>query len=596
MSTRSMLLAVFTATSVAVLKMSMILCLDVETSLVMATSIGSVYEVADPGCQSCVDPNAGDGSCSCSSGQTITASLRTLNDCAGPGILHGGNIEICSTTFGTSSGGVFQVDDSVPGGMGCRAPNSMTGGCSCPSGYVTQMLRTLADVPGGSFVGSNFGLCLNPSGRDAFFGGAYQVHDDGACSAGNEYNAGQCSCPPGYTGTTTRTIVDGPSGAELTWCTNTTTSLVEICPGVYADANGLSDASPAINQCLAAAPSGGTVSLPPGVYGVASQVTIANKAVTLTTRGIAISDGRVCEYSSGMRHGACATLRALPGCCSSGGILTLSGAHGAVVAHIVLDGNRFARLETAAGLSCINGADNRQMATNGYVMSSDNVTWTGSASINALCASGLEWSGDGCNIANSFFGNNGDHPKRVSDGLTLLQCRWGTVTNVVFVDNSDVNFIHGCSQGTTVTGVTIQMVASNSYAGIMLDDFDGSTCGNYEGMVLSQATIQCGTFQCDFGIEVGPLAWYEAHNVIGGTIDTVSIIGPKQGVNVAGGGTAAAPTTIVNVALAGNYPPSAMFNCGPHQTSAFNIAPGSYVNRGGQNNPPATSFAWNGCP
>ncbi len=40
-------------------------------------------------------------------------------------------------------------------------------------------------------------------------------------------------------------------------------------------------------------------------------------------------------------------------------------------------------------------------------------------------------------------------------------------------------------------------------SGIMLDNFNGGTSGNFSGMVVTQNNVQCSS-RCHYGIEVGP--------------------------------------------------------------------------------------------
>jgi hypothetical protein len=275
-------------------------------------------------------------------------------------------------------------------------------------------------------------------------------------------------------------------------------------------------------------------------------------------------------------------------------LLIEGSASGSSIDHVVLDGNRGGRTGSSAWTACLTGADNRGTAINARNTGATGVSFTKSASINALCASGFEWIGDQCSIRSSYFASNGNHADgRWSDGLTLLQCRNGVVSDSVFHDNTDVNLIIGCGVNLRVQRNTITQASASSFAGLMLDNFDSSTCGNYTGGLVEDTSIDCASQQCDFGAEFGPHAWYASSNIIGGTVSSLTVVGAKQGVNVAGAGVAGNPLTLTAVSV-GPCPSSAHFNCGEHQTSAFNVAPGSVVLLSGT--PPATSFAWNACP
>jgi hypothetical protein len=93
-----------------------------------------------------------------------------------------------------------------------------------------------------------------------------------------------------------------------------------------------------------------------------------------------------------------------------------------------------------------------------------------------------------------------------------------------------------------------------------------------------------------------PYQWYMSANIQGGTVSGNTISGAAILVNVDGGGTAAAPIQL-QANTYGEFVPDLTFLCGKTcPGSQLNISPDSVVNRGGDNNPVATSFAWNQCP
>lgn len=518
-----------------------------------------------------------------------------MSDCAGPSTLTSGTIDTCiSISAGEDSyGGAYQLDDNAPGGQGCRVPNPAAGGvCGCPAGFVDFSTRALVSTS----LGSHVNFCLNAT---AAAGGIYQYYDSTGCYQANIYT-NACSCPPGYEATSMRVIVDGPSGSTLVVCSGQPgpqlpPAGVEICPGQYAILDGAHDCSVVLQTCINAVPPYGTLSLPPGWYGMLTGVTIYHPIVLQTT-GIAPGDSRICGVQLPYSTSGCATLHAMSGCCQTGGLLVIaSSAAGTVLNHIMVDGNRGGRVNSVQYNQCIQNVNNRGNGVNAR-FSASNITMQYSASINALCASGLEWTGDQCNIQHNFFASNGDHytTNMWSDGLTLLQCRYGVLLDNYFQDNSDVNLILGCGTGSYVNGVSIMMQQAACYAGLMLDCFDGSTCGDYTNFGATNITIDCGAQRCDFGANFGPLPWYAAPNIVGGTVDGMSVIGGKQGVNVGGAGTAASPFGIANVTVGGEAIGQAQFNCGLHQTSAFNIDPASVASV--VNVPAPTNFPWRDCP
>lgn len=586
--------ATFLPVSPGMLKVFMLVIAACATH---AWGFGGAFGVADPGCSACQTPNVATLGCFCPNSANPTMSFRAINDCPGPGVLHGGNIDICASAASAAFGGAFEVDDNVPGNEGCRAANPFTGSCSCPAGYQSSFrTRTLVDTTAGGIIGSHIYWCLGSAAGNGF-GGVYQVLDSGTCRVANDFT-GSCQCPSGYTSGGLRTIVDGPTGATTFVCTVPTPpnpSQVTLCPGVVVDATGATDVSASVQQCIDSLSAGGTLAFPAGIYGLANQIVI-KQGVTLRSAAIALNDQRICAYSQNIPIGGCATLRALPGCCQSGGMLFInSGVSNFVMNHMIMDGNRAARINTPQSALCINGGD-RSPAYNAHSSGCQNCSFVRMASINALCGTGFEYVGDSCLFDSNAFMNNGNHyDGRWSDGLTLLQCQNGNLRNNVFQDNTDVNLIMGCGAGTVVTNVKVHMVGQACFAGFMMDNFNGGTCGNYAGAQISRLRIECGTQQCDFGVNLGPHAWYQSAPITGGTVSGVKVIGAKQGVNCGGAGTQASPVTLVNLNI-GPVPSSAHFNCGNMATSQLNINPGSFVNRDGQDAPAATNNVWHGCP
>jgi hypothetical protein len=144
-------------------------------------------------------------------------SLRVINDGAGAGTQHGANVHACASSAfvpGGDYGGAFQVDDPVSGGAGCRAPNPFTGTCACAPGTDPIELRTIVDVPGGGFIGSNVSFCAR-AGASGTFGGVYQMDDavKGGlpCRVSNTLT-NACSCPSGMHPQVLRVEVDSSEG------------------------------------------------------------------------------------------------------------------------------------------------------------------------------------------------------------------------------------------------------------------------------------------------------------------------------------------------------------------------------------------------
>ena len=555
-----------------------------------ALNLVAVYEYNDPGsCRSCSSAVPSTGGCLCPNSASLfqQAPLRVLDECAG---LHGAHFGLCVNSDASQSfGGSYQQDDPTPNSLGCRSMNPLTSACSCPGGYSPQSFRVVVDtnVPN-DFIGSTIVMCVNTTESS---GGMFMEDStSGQCLTANP-NSGSCTCRTGFTaGPPSPVVYPNAAGAFLKasffFCASA--HVTEICPGVSASLDGVTDVTAQVMACIRQTPSNGVLNLPPGRYGIASQVLISSPIV-LGTRGLS-QDVRVCAQDGTV---GCATFVALPVCCTDGGVLNIA-ADNVIMDHIIIDGNRDARSGTASWSECLTNQDNRGNAVNARVSGGVNVTFRYSASVNALCASAFQWQGDRCHIGPAYFAHNGNHADgRWADGLTLLSCQNGHVHDSTFVDNTDVNLVCGCGAGFLIENIVIRQQAAASFAGFMFDNFDNSQCGNYVGGLARNISINCASFLCDFGANFGPHAWYPSSNIVGGKVTGVAVSGAKQGVNCAGAGTAAQPLTLDSFVI-GPVNSKNNFNCGVHATSTFNVAPGSFVTSSGC--PTPTNFHWNSCP
>jgi hypothetical protein len=363
---------------------------------------------------------------------------------------------------------------------------------------------------------------------------------------------------------------------------------VTLCAGVTADPTGTSRADLALQQCIDATPAGGTLEIPAGTYRIEGPVQIGHP-MTLRTQG---TSGASEACLGNIR---CAALRAAPDLAVANGFLQLGATNDVVLDHLVLDGNRSARLGSSSAALCASGKNNREgfNATSGGC---SHCSFLASASINALCGTGFEWMGDDATITNCTFRDNGDNTTKNmwSDGLTLLQSDRAVVEGNLFQDNSDVDLICGGARDGSIRNNTIVQSRQVAFAGLMLDNFNGGTHGDFAGAAVQGNTVSCGASLCHFGIELGPHPWYLSANITGGTVTGNSVSDARQGINVEGAGTVASPLVLYSNPVAGNAT-SAQFLCGTKSCSALNISPDSVVDRNGDTSP-ATSWTWHGCP
>ena len=355
-----------------------------------------------------------------------------------------------------------------------------------------------------------------------------------------------------------------------------TTAPIALCSGQMADPGGATSATAALQACIDATPSGGTLALPAGIYRMTDVVHI-DKPMTLTTDATSTNMDNCLDHSGP----SCAVLRADENLSPSGarGFLRLGSlltqVSSVTLDHVLVDGNRGARLGSTAAQQCASGNNGEGINIGASCAS---CTMVGMASARALCGTGLEWDGDGITVDRSVFFGNGDHETQNmwSDGLTIHKSDNAMVTGSRFVDNSDVGFISGGGIDSQYTGNSARQIHQASFAALMLDNFDNGAIGNFTGTMLANNVVVCPA-GCHFGIELGPHPWYASPNIIGGTVTGNTVVGAHIEINAQGAGTVAAPTVISGNTL-GPVPGTATFNCGAIDgCSPLNVSPESHV-------------------
>jgi hypothetical protein len=362
---------------------------------------------------------------------------------------------------------------------------------------------------------------------------------------------------------------------------------VELCAGVAADVAGGQPASDAIQTCLDATGSSGELALPPGVYRVTGTIHVG-RGITLRTAGVA-SDAAACGVAGAP---ACATLRADANLLVTRGFVHLED-DDVTLDHVVLDGNRAARLGSEAAHLCASGTNGPGF--NAIAAGCTHCTLRMSATINALCGTGFEWNGADAFIGGNLVRDNGDHTSTNmwSDGITITATQNAQVIANYFLDNSDVDLILGSNHGGAVAHNTVVHGRQDSFAGLMLDNFNGSASGDFISADITANAITCNG-RCDYGIQLGPHPWYPSMNIQGGNVTGNTVAGARMGIDADGAGTASAPITITGNQVDAT-PPSAMFLCGARPTSRFNVSPDSVVDLGA-GPAPDTTMTVHDCP
>lgn len=371
------------------------------------------------------------------------------------------------------------------------------------------------------------------------------------------------------------TPAPGPTGGD-----------VELCRGVFADSSGRQPATAALQACVDQTRPGRVLELPAGTYLMDGQLRLF-QPITVRTAGTAGS-------AASCMHGlACATLKASPTLFVENGFVAIAGER-VQLEHLVLDGNRAARLNSNAAATCAGG--HNRVGFNATAQTCVDCGFVSSASINALCGSGFEWLGDGATVIGSTFRDNGENGRHMmwADGLTLLQSDGAVVRNNEFIDNSDIGFIAGGARGGVFIDNVVHQARQLAFGGLMLDNFNGYTHGDFDGARVSGNRVDCTQRQCDYGIVVGPHAWYPSANIRGGEVSGNTVLNAKMGMVVSGAGTADAPVVIFGNAISGS-PSSATFLCGSRPSANYVISPDSVVDTRGDPSP-FSRFAVTNCP
>jgi hypothetical protein len=345
-----------------------------------------------------------------------------------------------------------------------------------------------------------------------------------------------------------------------------------------------------LQACIDNAPPNTAVEIPRGIYHFDRQVVIS-KPITLRTEGSAA--GRVTCQSG---PDSCARLVAAEGLFDDHGLLLVLKTSNVTLEHIVIDGNRLARLSAPAGAACRAGRN--MMGVNATVAGCVKCALRDFVSMNALCGSGMLWTGAQATIERSDFRGNGQPgtPGLWADGLTALYAPDSLIVNNRFIDNSDVALILGYGARTRVEDNDIIQRERDLFAGIMLDNFtsdDLSEAGDFRGALVTDNIVDCRPQFCVFGIQLGPRPWFPGVNIVGGTISENQIHGAKVGINVDGAGTAEAPVKIFSNRVT-DVPRGVFANCASIATDWMNIAPTSVVDRSDEAAPTGSHLS-DGC-
>jgi len=345
----------------------------------------------------------------------------------------------------------------------------------------------------------------------------------------------------------------------------------------HLDSRGTQGAAAVLQDCLDRAPAFSSVEIPAGTYLLYRQV-VVSRPVTIRTAG---SSGTT--LSCRATPGQCATLMASPDLFDPLGFLLVRRASSVTIEHLVLDGNRPARLASTAGQYCLLGRTTAGF--NASVIDCVGCALNDVVSTRALCGTAMLWSGAQASIRNSEFRRNGDAgtPRMWADGLTAVYAPASEIRDNVFTDNSDIGLILGHAARSRIEGNVILQRTQRAFAGLMLDNFHSNNLsfrGDFREAVIAGNLVDCGAQLCVFGIQAGPAPWYPTRNIVGGELRGNDVRGAKVGINVDGAGQRLAPIAVFANRVSG-VPAGAVFaDCPtPIPTGWMNVSPISFVDR-----------------
>lgn len=322
------------------------------------------------------------------------------------------------------------------------------------------------------------------------------------------------------------------------------TTPTQICDDQYVVADGVTDASAAMQSCLDKGMV--TIELPAGTILLNRQL-IVRQSVTVTTAG-STPDSPACVDSTL----SCANLVISPLFNEPNGVIHIANTDNVVLDRVVVNGNRINRLQSPPAAQC--SAGNNRSGFNVTVHGCKQCGITRSMFVNALCGTSLEWIGENGTISNNTFARNGDSSQNNmwSDGLTALQADNTQIYSNTFYDNTDIGLIIGGGRFAVIRDNMISQKNAYAFAGLMMDNFWDTTTGNFEGAVVSGNRVECS--HCFFGMNIGPMAWRkEKSEIFAGEIVDNVVLGGVIGINVDG----IAPSSPVRVARNELGPPAA---------------------------------------
>lgn len=348
------------------------------------------------------------------------------------------------------------------------------------------------------------------------------------------------------------------------------------------------DSSAVLQKCINQTPRNQTLLLPAGVYTIEHEVLIKHPLTISTAGRLGQPPCTIEKYDN------CAQLKASANTYTSGGFIKIESDN-VKFDHIVVNGNRYERYQSAAASKCRAGDNTYGMNIR---FSGNNISITNGGFVNALCGTGLYLiAGSNYYVAANTVGFNGIHNESNlwSDGLTAIEIKKSRIVSNLFIDNTDVDLIFGACESCIIQSNEVRhsnSFNSSSFAGIMIHSWPNGSSGNYNGADISRNVVNCSEgHRCGIGIYLGQSAWYNS-NTYGGTVHDNSVSGAQLGFAVDKVSNFSIYNNNVN-GSGGSFSTS----CGNKGLSAFVITPGTIVDRSKDSIPSYhyLSYSLDGC-
>ena len=183
-----------------------------------------------------------------------------------------------------------------------------------------------------------------------------------------------------------------------------------------------------------------------------------------------------------------------------GPIIEVQDANYYEISLLTIDGNHSARTKKS---TCFNspfaGAHGSNMFVSGVGYVVHHVD-----TVNAMCGSGMEVTGNGFDLYSIYSAYNGDEAPAGpwSDGITLGRCDGGHLHDSWIEENSDVGLMFFRGTGCLVDNNSIKQLYRSAFSAFTIgSDQDNS---DFTGTVVTGNTVQVGYDRATTGIDIGP--------------------------------------------------------------------------------------------